>query len=156
MNSPQPADTGLIRQLECFRYLTDDDVATLRSYFFRYEYKAGTYVFKERAHGGYMFFIAEGEAEVIKQYDNARTTIATLGPGHSIGEMSLIDGRSRSATVRARTHLTLVVLKREHFQELLVSHPGTANNILMGIAQLLSGSLRRTTHEFTERMLSLC
>ena len=33
---------------------------------------------------------------------------------------------------------------------------GTANNILMGIAQLLSGSLRRTTHEFTEKMLSLC
>ena len=101
MNTVQHADTSLIRQLECFRYL-DDDVATLRRYFFRYEYPAGSYVFRERAHGGYMFFIADGEAEVIKQYDNARTTITTLGRGHSIGEMSLIDGRSRSAMVRAR------------------------------------------------------
>ena len=155
MNTVQHADTSLIRQLECFRYL-DDDVATLRRYFFRYEYPAGSYVFRERAHGGYIFFIADGGTEVIKQYDNARTTITTLGRGHSIGEMSLIDGRSRSATVRAKTNLTLVVLTREHFQELLVSHPSTANNILMGIAQLLSGSLRRTTHEFTEKMLSLC
>ena len=82
MNTVQHADTSLIRQLECFRYLDDDDVATLRRYFFRYEYPAGSNVFQERAHGGYMFFLADGEAEVIKQYDNARTTITTLGRGH--------------------------------------------------------------------------
>lgn len=156
MEAARQADQGLIRELECFRYLSEEDIEILQLYFFRYEYAAGTYVFKERAHGGYMFFIAEGEAEVIKQYDNSKARIAVLGRGHSIGEMSLIDGRSRSATVRAKTDLTLVVLKREHFQKLLVEHPGTANNILMGIAQLLSGSLRRTTHEFTEKMLSLC
>ena len=112
MGAARKADQGLIRELECFRYLSE---------------------------------------EVITQYDNAKTTIALLGRGQSIGEMSLIDGRSRSATVRVKTNLTLVVLKREHFQTLLVEHPGTTNNILMGIAQLLSGSLRKTTHEFTEK-----
>ena len=70
--------------------------------------------------------------------------------------MSLIDGGSRSATVKAETDLTLIVLKREDFNRLLEDHPKTANRIVIGIAKLLSVSLRETTKRLTEKTLSLC
>jgi|TARA_B100001964_G_scaffold240438_1_gene310262 CRP-like cAMP-binding protein len=123
---------------------------------FVHEYEKGGYVLKEGAHGGYMFFISKGEVEVIKQFDNKKHTIAKLSEGRSVGEMSLIDGSPRSATVRATSELKLIVLKREDFKKLNEEEPALANKILMGIATLLSRSLRDTNNKFTEKLLSLC
>jgi len=146
---------SLIKNLDVFNYLEEEDIKTVEGYLFPYSYQAGNYVFKEGTHGGYMLFIANGEVEVIKQFDDKRATIATLGKGASMGEMSLIDSAKRSATVKACTDLDLIVLKREDFQKLLDEHPKCANKILMGITKLLSRSLRQTTQEFTNTMLSL-
>lgn len=145
----------LVPRLEVFSFLKTKDYPVLEKYTFNYQYEKGSYVFKEGTHGGYMFFIVEGEVEVIKQFDNKKTRIATLGRGRSMGEMSMLDGGARSATVRALTDLTLIVLKREDFHRLMDEHPKTANRIILGIAGLLSQSLRETTDEFTERSLSL-
>ncbi|MEX2326532.1 MAG: cyclic nucleotide-binding domain-containing protein [Pseudomonadales bacterium] len=103
-----------------------------------------------------MFFIVDGTVEVIKQFDTKKHTIAELGPGRSVGEMSLIDGAPRSATVRAKDNLSLIVLKREDFQKMLAEEPEIANRVLMGIATLLSQSLRDTNKNFTEKLLSIC
>jgi CRP/FNR family transcriptional regulator/CRP/FNR family cyclic AMP-dependent transcriptional regulator len=102
-----------------------------------------------------MFFIIEGEVEIIKQFDNQKHVIATLTEGMSVGEMSLIDGRPRSATVRASTPLKLIVLKREDFIKLNKMEPTIANKVLMGIATLLSQNLRDTNDKFTEKLLSI-
>lgn len=146
----------LIPKLDVFNFLEESDRDILEKYMFRYDYDEGSYVFKEGAHGGYMFFIVEGDVEVIKQFDTKKHTIAELGPGRSVGEMSLIDGAPRSASVRAKNDLSLIVLKREDFQRLLEDEPSIANRILLGITTLLSQSLRDTNKNFTEKLLSLC
>ncbi|MCB1693874.1 MAG: cyclic nucleotide-binding domain-containing protein [Pseudomonadales bacterium] len=146
----------LIPKLEVFNFLDEDDYKTLEKYMFRYDYDENAYVFKEGTHGGYMFFIVEGSVEVIKQFDDKKHTIAELGPGRSVGEMSLIDGAPRSATVRAKETLALIVLKREDFNRMLDEEPAVANKVLMGIATLLSHSLRETNKNFTEKLLSIC
>lgn len=146
----------LFPKLEVFNFLEESDYETIESFMFRYDYEEGAYVFNEGTHGGYMFFIVDGTVEVIKQFDTKKHTIAELGPGRSVGEMSLIDGAPRSATVRAKKKLSLIVLKREDFQRLLKEHPAIANRVLMGIAILLSQSLRDTNKNFTEKLLSIC
>ena len=147
---------ALLPKLGVFNFLAESDYELIESYMFRYDYEAGAYVFKEGTHGGYMFFIVEGSVEIIKQFDTKKHTIAELGPGRSVGEMSLIDGAPRSATVRAKEDLVLLVLKREDFQRLLEEQPAIANRIMMGIATLLSQSLREINRNFTERLLSIC
>ena len=146
----------LLPKLQVFNFLEDKDYKIIGRYMFPHDYEKGSFVFKEGAHGGYMFFIVEGEVEVIKQFDNKKHTIAKLSEGRSVGEMSLIDGSPRSATVRAITTLKLIVLKREDFVKLNDEEPAIANKILMGIATLLSLSLRDTNNRFTEKLLSLC
>ncbi|XOV87407.1 MAG: cyclic nucleotide-binding domain-containing protein [Pseudomonadota bacterium] len=153
MNQPI---SSLLPRLEVFSFLEPADYPQLETYMFRYDYDDGAYVFKEGTHGGYMFFIVEGAVEVIKQFDNKKHTIAELGPGRSVGEMSLIDGAPRSATVRAKNKLALIVLKREDFQKMLSEAPELANKVLMGITTLLSQSLRDTNRTFTEKLLSIC
>jgi CRP-like cAMP-binding protein len=103
-----------------------------------------------------MFFFAEGEMEIIKQFDSSRHTIATLTTGRSVGEMSLIDGSPRSATVRAKTKLKLIVLKHEDFKKLNEENPTIANKVLMGVCSLLSKNLRDINNRFTEQLLSIC
>ena len=147
---------NLIPKLEVFNFLEDADYDVLERYMFRYDYEDGAYVFKEATHGGYMFFIVEGSVEVIKQFDTKKHVIAELGPGRSVGEMSLIDGAPRSATVRAKENLALIVLKKEDFQKMLAEEPAIANKVLMGIATLLSQNLRDTNKNFTEKLLSIC
>ena len=147
---------NLLPKLEVFNFLTEDDYPTIEKYMFNHEYDEGSYVFKEGGHGGYMFFIAKGEVEVQKQFNDKKHTIAKLGEGRSVGEMSLIDGSPRSATVRAASDLKLIVLKREDFKKLNDEHPAIANRVMMGIATLLSQSLRDTNNRFTEKLLSLC
>jgi CRP-like cAMP-binding protein len=147
---------GLFPKLEVFDFLEASDYDVIEPYMFRYEYEAGKYVFKEGTHGGYMFFVVHGEAEVTKMVENKKVFIARIGPGRSLGEMSLLDGHTRSASVRATSNLTLIVLKREDFSRLMTEHPVTANRVVVGIASLLSRSLRNTTQEFSEQTLSLC
>jgi CRP-like cAMP-binding protein len=147
---------SLIPKLDVFNFLEEGDHQVIADYMFRYDYEEGEYVFKEGTHGGYMFFIVEGEVEIIKQFDTKKHTIATLGSGRSVGEMSLIDGAPRSATVRAKNALNLIVLKREDFQKMLAEQPAVANRVLMGICTLLSASLRETNKNFTEKLLSIC
>lgn len=146
----------LLPRLEVFNFLEQEDYPIVEKYMFSYDYEKGSYVFKEGAHGGYMFFIVDGEIDIIKQFDTAKHTIATLSTGRSVGEMSLIDGAPRSATARAKTDLKLIVLKREDFNKLNEENPAIANKILMGIAALLSSSLRDTNNRFTEKLLSIC
>lgn len=103
-----------------------------------------------------MFFIAAGEVEIIKQFDNNRHVIATLTTDRSVAEMSLIDRSPRSATVRAKTNLKHTGLKREDFTKLNEENPTIANKILMGVCSLLSKNLRDTNNRFTEQLLSIC
>lgn len=147
---------ALFPKLEVFKFLLPEDYEVIEPYRFRYQYEAGKYVLKEGTHGAYMFFIVDGEAEVSQLVKENKVFIAKLGTGRSLGEMSLLDGKARSASVKAISDLTLIVLKRKDFQRLLADHPQTASRVVIGIASLLSASLRDTTRVFSEQTLSLC
>lgn len=146
---------NLLKEIDIFGDLSDAERKIIKKYMFPYEYTQGSYVFKEGTYGNYMFFIISGTVDVIKQMGTSKIVIATLGSGHSIGEMSLLDGETRSATVKATTDLKLIVLKQSDFQTLLQQHPAIANKVVMRISQLLSKSLREISNDFTESMLNL-
>ncbi len=85
----------------------------------------------------------------------AFAALATLTKGRSIGEMAVIDDFPRSATVRARTKGTLVLLTRQGFEVILEQHPGIGVKILKGISRLLSQNLRKTSSRLVDYMLPL-
>lgn len=120
------------------------------------ELDAGEVLFKEGERGDYVCFVAEGALDVLKKNEaGGYVVLATLLKGRSIGEMSVIDEFPRSATVKARTKATLVILTRERFDLIMEDHPAIGVKILKGISRLLSQNLRKTSSRLADYMLPL-
>jgi CRP-like cAMP-binding protein len=91
--------------------------------------------------GGTFFVIVEGSARVTR---GART-VAQLGPADFFGEISLLDGGPRTATVRAETPVTAIRIFKRSFEKLVASEPAVATQILVVVAARLRDSERSLT-----------
>ena len=141
--------------LPLFNDLTSAELKTVARYMGFIEIKKGDVLFYEGDRGNYMCFVIDGILEVIKQTEQqTEAVISTLTRGRSIGEMSIIDNFPRSATVRANTPATLLVLNREGFETLLNEHAPLGIKLLKSLARLLSMHLRKTSSQLADFMIS--
>jgi CRP/FNR family transcriptional regulator, cyclic AMP receptor protein len=83
--------------------------------------------------GGECFVIGDGHATV--SIDGRR--VAEIGPGETVGEMSLLDGGRRSATVTADSRMDLYVLSSSEFTAMVLQHPAIDRKIMVSLAQRL-------------------
>lgn len=88
---------------------------------------------EEGAPGEEGFLLLEGRVEVRREGDK----LADRGRGTFIGEMSLIDGEPRSATVIASEECRLLVMHRRDFMSLLDRVPGVERKLLVELARRL-------------------
>jgi CRP/FNR family cyclic AMP-dependent transcriptional regulator len=93
----------------------------------------GAVLCREGETGRECFVVREGEAVVTIGGDD----VATLGPGDVFGELALLDGGPRAATVTATTDMHLIVLSRPEFDELLAEVPIVSRRILEALAARL-------------------
>ncbi len=83
------------------------------------------------------YVILDGRARVTR--GASQRLLRHLGPGDHFGEMSLIDGTARSASVVAETTLDVIRLKRSAFREVLRREPDVAFRIMSGLAARVRG-----------------
>jgi len=112
----------------------------------------GGLVCKEGQHGSFLSFVVKGKLEIVKTLEGKEVIISTIEEGDTLGEMALIDGLTRSATVRACNPSTILILRRDDFNSLLVKHPTVGIKILKGISRLLSLNLRKASAQITAYM----
>lgn len=98
---------------------------------------AGKEFIKEGSPGREAFVILEGQASIWRD----GRLVATVGPGSVIGEMALITGAPRNASVKAETALKTDVLSGREFSSLLLESPALTRKILT------SAILRLQEHE---------
>ena len=84
--------------------------------------------------GDQFYVIVEGEAEVVSPDGRV---VATLRPGEFFGEISLLDGGPRTASVVAATPLRMLSLSRSAFREMIEVEPRVAVGLLKHAAMLL-------------------
>jgi CRP/FNR family cyclic AMP-dependent transcriptional regulator len=102
-------------------------------------HREGTVIAREGERGIGLFLILEGQARVTI----GGKTRAKLGPGDFFGEVALLDGGPRTATVTALTPLRLVGITGWVFRGLLMEHPSIALKTLEAVA----GRLRAVSKE---------
>lgn len=108
------------------------------------QYTADEVIFSEGDPGSEMYLILSGSVEVsINSPEGFPLPIAVLGPGDFFGEMSLLEGLPRSATVQTLKVTQLVVVDQAHFEQFIALEPVLALRILQG----LSGRLRKQNEE---------
>ncbi|MCA1839892.1 MAG: Crp/Fnr family transcriptional regulator [Actinomycetota bacterium] len=116
-----------------FQALPKKDLAAVGKMAERVDVPGGTVLIKEGATGKEFFVVEKGTA-VVKR---GTKKLASLGAGGFFGELALLDGAPRDATVIAETDMTLVVLGQREFYGLLEQIPGLALKIMKGMAQRL-------------------
>jgi small-conductance mechanosensitive channel/CRP-like cAMP-binding protein len=93
-------------------------------------YASGEEIVRQGEPGSELFIIKSGQAAVlIRQDKNEPVEITRLGPNAILGEMSLVTGTPRTATVRALSVCEVLVIGHDEFANVLVHYPDIAQRI---------------------------
>lgn len=114
---------------------------------------AGEVIIREGFHKEGFFVLLRGEAEVIKAMGTPdERPLGTSRQGDLLGEMALFlpDG-SHSASVVARTDLTLLELTKADLDDLLLRHPAMSQAVIRMLTQRLSHSENQTVDDLREK-----
>ena len=144
----------LLLAIPMFDRIKSDDLILLARQMNFMDFQPGEVIFSEGDKGHFVCFVTEGSLAVLKKNKKGNNVeIASLGKGRSIGEMAIIDDFPRSATVRAKTNSTLLILTRKGFEQLLENHPHIGIKLLKGLARLLSMNMRKTSCLLADHIL---
>jgi len=134
---------GMLQKTEWGKELTNEQLERFAQYVYTAKAVKDSQIFNEGAREPYMCFIVEGLVRIAKGDSRKQEKmISEIGPGRTFGEMSIIDGLSRSASAAEDT--TILVLTKENFELLLNDNPKLGNAIFLKLAQLMSHRLRLT------------
>jgi small-conductance mechanosensitive channel len=123
----------LLRRVTYFESCTDLELRRLIEYGYRQLFPMGQIVCEENDLGDSFYIILTGSVEVFSQ--QAEKYIATLHAGEFFGEMSLLLGTPRSATVRTLEDSILFVVCHNDLQQLLVDHQELADEIAQKLSE---------------------
>jgi CRP/FNR family transcriptional regulator, cyclic AMP receptor protein len=96
-------------------------------------YMEGASVVKEGQSGDSFFVALTGQAKVTVH----KRTVHRILPGDHFGEISLLDGGERTATVTTETPMTLLIIQRKAFLKTIESDPEVAIALLEGLARMI-------------------
>ncbi len=127
-----------------------DQLALVAASLDEQDYRAGAEIIRKGEHGDCAYLLVKGEVTVFDYtMDQEPFTRAILNSGQHplFGEVALVGGGERIATVTARTDCRCWVLRREAFIRLGDQHPEIGWRLLHQIAILLAGHLEKTNRD---------
>jgi CRP-like cAMP-binding protein len=122
-----------LRELALFKDCDERELVKLQSLMTKVDFEAGRTLTRADERGHEFFIVSSGLAEVRRDDQ----LVASLGPGSFFGEMALLDGGVRTATVIAATPVAAYVLSEREFRELLASSTTVSHNMLRTMTERL-------------------
>lgn len=149
-----------LRKVYLFSPLSEDEVHTLARHLARAPFLAGEVITRQGAAAHWLYLLVSGTAEVwLESADAPRRRVALLEPGTVFGEMGMLTGEPRRATVIARSDVLCYRLDKPGFEEILRARPALAqamSNVLASRANNLSEVLEEAKVDASpERSLTL-
>ena len=108
---------------------------------------AGEILFDQGDEGNSMYILLSGRLQaIVNEATPAEKVVGEIIKGESAGEMSLITGEKRTATVKAVRDSILAKLSKEDFEKIITEHP----QLVMGISRQIIQRLTTTIHQITK------
>lgn len=127
----------VLRNTALFSGLGEADLQRLAATAEQVRVPAGQFLIREGDPGDSMFIVTSGELEVTKLAGTSEMPLARVGPGAIQGEMAALEGRPRTASVRAATDAEVVRIPRQGLVALLESGPDAAIALLRTVLERL-------------------
>ncbi|MGD0394975.1 MAG: cyclic nucleotide-binding domain-containing protein [Acidimicrobiales bacterium] len=124
---------ALLKGVDLLSGCSSAELSRIASLTTEWDAVAGQVLAKQGDVGKEFFIIVSGKAEASRN----GVSLATLSPTSFFGELALLDGGERTATVVAQTDLRLLVLSRGEFKELCRSYPAVMNKMLVELGARL-------------------
>lgn len=132
--------------------LPTDDLHQLAGRMQTRRYRKGEAIIQMADHGTSFYMIRSGEVKVVRSIPaGGEAVVSVLGPNDFFGEMALLDGRPRSASIYALESTEVLVLPREDFLGFLHSHPSIAIEVIV----VLADRIRSLNEQIEEGLLDL-
>ena len=149
MAEPTQMTLEALRSVPLFASLDDDAARDLRNLLSEKTVPQNTRLFRQGDTGDAMYLIESGRVRIsIRDHDKQELTLAELAQGDFFGEMSIIDGRQRSADAQVIENARLAVLSRDAFLSFVRTKPDVALEMLSA----LTDRLRRTDELLRSRV----
>ena len=143
---------NLLFKASIFSGLTTEQLSSVLDVAEEVSVLKGDAVMTEGEEGGELFVVIEGKVQIEKRTGEGSTIKIGQSEqrGMMLGEMSLVDMKPRSATVRADSDLKMVSISRESLADIFDNDPKILATISLNIARALSDRLRHSNDMLTE------
>jgi CRP/FNR family transcriptional regulator, cyclic AMP receptor protein len=129
---------SLLADVPLFQALDATERSTLASSVSTVDFPAGTRVFRRGDPGGALYVVSRGLVDIsVETTTGDRVLLDQLGPGDFFGEISLLDGRERTADATAADETRAFEIDRADLEELFRKHPDAALDVLGVIGRRL-------------------
>ena len=126
-----------LAHVELFATLSPEEREKLAGHLTYAPFVAGDVMTHQGAVAHWLYLIVTGEADVWFEHDGTRTLVSPIGAGTVFGEMGMMTGEPRGATVTARTDVTCYRLDKAGFGDIIKARPDIAD----GISRVLAARL---------------
>jgi CRP/FNR family transcriptional regulator, cyclic AMP receptor protein len=138
----------LLRSVPLFADLEEDELESFSHVAVPRSFPAGTRVFHEGDHSDACYIVREGAFRVTREHSDGRAiTLATLGPGDIFGELAMLDGEVRSASVEALDDGELLALPAGDVRSLLARHPDITVKLVAALVRRLRAANERISRQ---------
>ena len=121
---------ALVQKLDLFKTLTPEEALEVAKRLKATPFFRGDVMTRQGAQAHWLYIIIDGTADVqVERPDGSIAKISTMGAGSVFGEMGLLTGAPRSATVIARSPVECYRLDRDSFRDILMSRPALAGEL---------------------------
>ncbi|MGL1931251.1 MAG: cyclic nucleotide-binding domain-containing protein [Desulfotalea sp.] len=139
-----------VRRLDLFSDLLDDEIDILVKHAKFVNLDVDDYLFHEGDPGDFFAIIIDGRIEIEKYSEKGTPILLTeLTSNNTIGEMSVIDQETRSASAIATELTTIFTLSKVSFDTLVAENPECGVKLIKKIAVLLSKTVRSASERYT-------
>ena len=135
-------DTAFLRSSDLFENQPDEVLKAVLLQGRLEEYGPGQVVFEQGDQGDRLYIVKSGALEVLASFSDGAdpVPVAYLGPGEVLGELALLTGSPRSASVRAPEHAELFTVEKSVFLDVMKTLPAFARNLCLVLAKRLEAT----------------
>jgi len=139
---------GLLRRVPLFSELEQGELERISRVAVPRSFPAGTRVFHEGDRSDACYIVGSGSFRVTREHPDGRAiTLATLGPGDIFGELAMLDGEVRSASVEALADGELLALPALDVKGLLDRNPEIAIKLVFALVRRLRAANERISRQ---------
>jgi CRP/FNR family cyclic AMP-dependent transcriptional regulator len=148
MSAASEETIALLRRVPVFSTLSGEELERVARVAVPRRFAAGEVVFKEGDEGRTCYIVRSGRARAIREHADGRAiTLAHFEPGDIFGEMAMLDGERRSATVETTEGTEAIAILSADMHRLLREYPDISVKLIAALGQRLRDTNERLARQ---------